>query len=119
MLTTLLQFNNHLTLLVQNLAKKYHSVVPLTSMNIIQFDIHSLFRSIIANPASDPQTVGIKNITGWCPAYYDNGIRHGADFYDPSCGGLKLGQYLWLNNIHPTLTIYQAIAAQIAKSFGA
>lgn len=88
-------------------------------MNIIQFDINALFTSILANPASNPITAGIKNTTGWCPAYYDTGRRHGADFFDPSCGELKLGEYAWVNMIHPTLVMYQAIAHGIAGMFGA
>ena len=86
-------------------------------MNIVEYDIHGLFTSVIANPASNPITAGIKNTTGWCPPYYDNGIPHGADFYNASCGNLTLGEYFWLNNIHPTVTMYRAIAAGVAEIF--
>lgn len=119
-LTRTLKWNTRLKILIQSLGTKYHSNTPATSMNIFEFDTNALFTSVIADPASTPQTINIKNTTGWCPAYYDKGIRHGADTYNASCGsGLTLGEYMWLNNIHPTLTMYQAMAAQIAKMFGA
>ena len=86
-------------------------------MNIVQYDIHSLFTSVIANPSSNPETTQIKNTTDWCPPYYDNGVQQGADVYNASCGGLKLGEYLWLGNIHVTVTMYQAIARGIAEMF--
>lgn len=119
-LTLTQKWNIRLKLLIQSLGQKYHSNIPSTSMNIFEFDTNGLFTSVIANPASTPQTVNIKNTTGWCPAYYNHGIRQGADTFNSSCGsGLRLGEYMWLNEIHPTLTMYQAIAAQIAKMFGA
>jgi len=118
-LTLTRKWNTRLKLLIQSLGQKYHSDKPSTSMNIFEFDTNGLFTSVIANPASTPQTVNIKNTTGWCPAFYDNGVRQGASTYNSSCGsGLTLGEYVWLNSIHPTLTMYQAMAAQIAKMFG-
>lgn len=89
-------------------------------MNIFEFDTNGLFTSVIADPAITLETINIKNTTGWCPVYYDDGRRHGANTFNSSCGSNQtLGEYMWLNALHPTLTMYQAIAAGIAKMFSA
>lgn len=33
--------------------------------------------------------------------------------------GVPVNQYFWLNNIHPTYPVHEAVAAQIAQLLGA
>ena len=100
------------------LLQKYPAANPSTSMNMLQYDLNTLFTEVIADPASNPITANIKNTTGWCPAYYDDGKPHSANFTDPSCGNVPLGEFVWINSIHPTITMYDAIADGIASMFG-
>lgn len=105
--------------MVKNLGQKYHSKTDAsTSMNIFEFDTNKLLTNVITAPNSDRETVDIKNVTSYCDEYSDGGRHHGPEFFNASCGtGLKLGEYFWVDGLHPTPTIFRFIAAEIAKLF--
>ncbi|KAF2130279.1 carbohydrate esterase family 16 protein [Dothidotthia symphoricarpi CBS 119687] len=79
-------------------------------------DTWTVFNNVIKNPASYPQTSGLKNVTGYCAAYA-NGTP---TWYtkDPNCT-YSVNQYLWLNELHPTFPVHNATAASIAKLLNA
>ena len=81
--------------------------------SVFQFDTYEFFSQVIADPSSNPLTARFKNLTGWCFPY-GNKYR---EVFDPKCGVYNT-EYLWGDRLHPTYTMYGAMAAQIAKLLG-
>ncbi|KAF4553433.1 Acetylesterase-like protein [Elsinoe fawcettii] len=100
------EFNQRIATLASNLVKKH------SDATVFQFDTHSLFSKVIANPASYPETAVYKDTKTFCTAY-----QNGAPtwyYSDPSCS-YPVDQYLWLNTLHPTFRIHNATARAIAQ----
>ncbi|KAI1174384.1 hypothetical protein F4777DRAFT_580070 [Nemania sp. FL0916] len=79
--------------------------------NVWVYDSYKSFGEVIDNPASHPETAGLKNTTEYCAAY-QNGTP-APDTLDPSCG-IPANQYFWLNNLHPTSAIHEVVAKGIS-----
>ena len=60
---------------------------------------------------SYPQTAGYLNTTEFCVAY-ENGTPE-PDTFNETCG-IPVNEYFWLNQLHPTYPMHDALAAQIA-----
>ncbi|KAI4724250.1 hypothetical protein E4T49_08031 [Aureobasidium sp. EXF-10728] len=76
------------------------------------FDTNKLFSRVIEHPCAYPQTCAYQNTTAFCEAY-QNGTPSPTSF-DPACG-VSVDRYLWLNSLHPTFRLHDAVAAQIVK----
>ncbi|KAI4716052.1 hypothetical protein E4T48_07732 [Aureobasidium sp. EXF-10727] len=76
------------------------------------FDTNKLFSRVIEHPCAYPQTCAYQNTTAFCTAY-QNGTPSPTSF-DPACG-VSVDRYLWLNSLHPTFRLHDAIAARIVK----
>ncbi|CAJ2505488.1 Uu.00g128820.m01.CDS01 [Anthostomella pinea] len=84
--------------------------------NVWTYDANKLFTDVLNNPATYPQTAGIKNTTAYCDAYM-NGTDED-DTLIASCG-IPVNQYFWLNSLHPTYPIHDVVAQQVAQGLAA
>ncbi|KAL3427750.1 Thermolabile hemolysin 2 [Phlyctema vagabunda] len=106
----ILAWNN----LVLDLANNLKTSHP--EANVFTIDTHDLFTKVLDNPASFPQTALYKNTTAYCAAY-QNGTPT-PDTLDPSCS-IPVNEYLWLNSLHPTYPIHDALAEVVASQLTA
>lgn len=60
----------------------------------------------------DPAPFGIKNTTGFCQDY--SGGTSTPTTFLPECG-IPVNEYLWLNTLHPTWTVHQEVAKELAN----
>lgn len=79
---------------------------------MLLFDTHSVFSQAMAQPSVWPQTADLKDTTGSCEVYGDGHVPS-MDYYDLRCQ-YPVNQYFWLNGLHPTYPIHEALAAQVA-----
>lgn len=79
--------------------------------SVFLFDLHTMFGHVIEHPTAYPQTTHIKNTTENCAAY---GWLMPGDYHRPECG-VPLKEYLWINELHPTYPLHEAMAAQIVE----
>jgi len=100
------EWNNRLNSLSKSLTKKHNDATSFV------FNTHKVFSRVIEHPCAYPQTCPYKNTTAYCTAY-ENGTATPTSF-DPVCG-IPVDEYLWLNSLHPTFRMHEAIAAQIIK----
>ncbi|KAL8757949.1 MAG: hypothetical protein Q9184_004070 [Pyrenodesmia sp. 2 TL-2023] len=96
-------FNDRLTALANYLRTTYPDI------KIFLFDTHTLFVQILDDPLSLPQTVRVRNTDGFCPAY---NRAPAMDWFDPMCG-LRVDEYFWSNELHPTWPVHDAMAGEI------
>lgn len=99
-------WNNRLVSLSNSLTWKYKDTTSFI------FDTNKVFSRVLDHPCAYPQTCPYQNTTTYCTAY-ENGTATSTTF-DPSCG-VSVDKYLWLNTLHPTFRMHEAIAAQIVK----
>jgi len=99
-------FNGMITTLASTL-KTQHS-----ETNVFTVDTNTIFTQVLNNPKSYPQTAGYKNLTNYCVAY-ENGTP-AEDTYDSSCG-VPVNEYFWLNSLHPTSPMHDALASEVAR----
>ncbi|KAI4845835.1 hypothetical protein E4T44_05406 [Aureobasidium sp. EXF-8845] len=99
-------WNNRVNSLSKSLTKKHNDATSFV------FNTHKVFSRVIEHPCAYPQTCPYKNTTEFCTAY-QNGTPTPISF-DPECG-VPVDEYLWLNSLHPTFRMHEAIAAQIVK----
>ncbi|KAI5241356.1 hypothetical protein E4T42_08016 [Aureobasidium subglaciale] len=99
-------WNHRITTLSKSLSQKY------TDTTNFLFDTHKVFSRVIEHPCAYPQTCAYQNTTAYCQAY-ENGTPSPTSF-DPGCG-ISVDKYLWLNSLHPTFRMHDAIASQIVK----
>ncbi|KAL8987471.1 MAG: hypothetical protein Q9177_003320 [Variospora cf. flavescens] len=83
-----------------------------TDVSMLLFDTHSVFSQAMAQPSVWPQTADLKDTTGSCEVYRDGRVPS-MDYYDLRCQ-YPVNQYFWLNDLHPTYPIHEALAAQVA-----
>jgi phospholipase/lecithinase/hemolysin len=99
-------WNDRVSSLSKSLTKKHNDATSFV------FNTHKVFSRVIEHPCAYPQTCPYKNTTEFCTAY-QNGTPTPTSF-DPACG-VPVDEYLWLNSLHPTFRMHEAIAAQIVK----
>ncbi|KAL8687930.1 MAG: hypothetical protein Q9218_006033 [Villophora microphyllina] len=99
-------FNYRMQVLFKSFTATHHDV------SVLLFNTNKLFSEAIDNPSVWPQTAVYKNTTGSCKAY-ETGDVPAMDYYDPGCQ-YRVNEYLWLNGLHPTYPIHEAMAAQVA-----
>ena len=71
--------------------------------------------NVISNPKSYSQTANIANTTQYCADY--GSMTKPLDYFAADCG-VPLNEYVWVNNLHITATVHEALAAQIAVGLG-
>lgn len=99
-------WNSRLVSLSASLTKEHCDVTSFI------FDTHKVFSRVLEHPCAYPQTCPYKNTTAYCTGY-ENGTSTSTSF-DPACG-IPVDEYLWLNSLHPTFRMHEAIASQIVK----
>ncbi|KAL8958855.1 MAG: hypothetical protein Q9193_004169 [Seirophora villosa] len=99
-------FNKRMVRLFATFTSKHNDV------SVLLFNTHSVFSQAIAQPSVWPQTANLKDTTGNCKAY-ESGDVPSMDYYDSTCQ-YPVNQYFWLNGLHPTYPIHEALAAQVA-----
>ena len=101
-------FNYRMTVLFDDFTK-HHPNVSATL-----FSTNDLFSKVIDNPGAFPQTAIYKNTTGSCKAYEQGDVPR-MDYFNTTCQ-YPVNQYFWLNGLHPTYPIHEALAAQVADA---
>ncbi|KAL8944494.1 MAG: hypothetical protein Q9216_000404 [Gyalolechia sp. 2 TL-2023] len=99
-------FNYRMTKLFDSFTKDKKDV------SVLLFHTNKLFSQVMNDPSVFPQTAIYKNTTGSCKAY-EQGEVPSVDFFNSTCE-YPVNEYLWLNGLHPTYPIHEAIAAQLA-----
>ncbi|KAL8734434.1 MAG: hypothetical protein Q9181_003214 [Wetmoreana brouardii] len=99
-------FNYRMQILFNSFTSAHNDV------SVLLFNTNKLFSEAIDNPSTWPQTAIYKNTTGSCKAY-ETGDVPSMDYYNETCQ-YPVNQYLWLNGLHPTYPIHEAMAAQVA-----
>ncbi|KAI4141396.1 MAG: hypothetical protein L6R39_005356 [Caloplaca ligustica] len=99
-------FNYRMTVLFDGFTARHKGV------SVLLFNTNSLFSQVIDNPTLFPQTAIYKNTTGSCKAY-ESGEVPSMDYYNSTCQ-YPVNEYLWLNGLHPTYPVHEALAAQVA-----
>ncbi|KAI4131089.1 MAG: hypothetical protein LQ338_001410 [Usnochroma carphineum] len=101
-------FNYRMALLFNNFTSTH------TDVTVFLFNTNSLFSQVLDNPSVFPQTAIYKNTTGSCKAY-ESGDVPSMDYYNSTCQ-YRVNQYFWLNGLHPTYPVHEALAAQVATA---
>lgn len=99
-------YNSALDRMAANLSDTY------SDASTFVFDVHALWGSILDNPCAHALTCGLRNLTAPCLAY--NGPMLPSDTFLPECG-VPIGQYFWKDRVHPTYTVMNATAMEIAR----
>ncbi|KAI1338786.1 carbohydrate esterase family 16 protein [Xylariaceae sp. FL0016] len=81
-------------------------------VNVWTYDSNASFGKVLDNPASYPQTAGLKNTTAYCEAY-ENGTDED-DTFIATCG-IPVNQYFWLNSLHPTYPMHDVVAQGVSE----
>ena len=100
------EWNRRLIKVVRQLREKHRDVT------IFALDTYAIFNAVLNNPKVFPQTAGYRNTTSYCEAYA-NGTPSMTSF-NPNCG-LPVNEYFWLDPLHPTYPMHNAMAKQIAN----
>ncbi|KAK1621481.1 hypothetical protein BDP81DRAFT_456175 [Colletotrichum phormii] len=79
-------------------------------------DANGVFNSVLDNVAKFDSTKGYKNTTGYCDAYKDGTTAQ--DTLIDSCT-YPVNEYFWLNTLHPTYPIHDAVAETVASALEA
>ncbi|KAF4780634.1 fungal cellulose binding domain-containing protein [Colletotrichum scovillei] len=79
-------------------------------------DANGVFNGVLDNVAKFDATKGYKNTTGYCDAYKDGTTAQ--DTLIDSCT-YPVNQYFWLNTLHPTYPIHDAVAETVASALEA
>ncbi|KAI0480581.1 GDSL lipase/esterase [Xylariaceae sp. FL0804] len=75
-------------------------------------DVYGLWEDMYARPWA----YGLRNVTGYCQAYY-YGTGRNLTAFDPSCSA-PVNEYLWLNWLHPTWTVQRYLARLVVDTTG-
>ncbi|KAL8830857.1 MAG: hypothetical protein Q9170_005540 [Blastenia crenularia] len=102
-------FNLRLGGMVRDFKNAHHDV------KFFEADAHDVFNKILDKPSRYPESSPIKNTTGFSPAYGNPPNM----FYHAPGVELAMHEYFWINDSHPTWTVHDALAAQIAKQMEA
>ncbi|THZ02257.1 hypothetical protein D6C85_07772 [Aureobasidium pullulans] len=99
-------WNSRVVYLSKSLTHRHSDVTSFV------FDTNKVFSRVIEHPRAYPQTCAYQNTTQYCEAY-QNGTPTPTSF-NATCG-VSVDKYLWLNSLHPTFRMHEAIASQIVK----
>lgn len=99
-------FNYRMAVLFNGFTKAHHDI------SVLLFNTNMLFSKTIDDPSIYPQTSIYKNTTGSCKAY-ESGEVPSMDYFNETCQ-YPVNEYFWLNGLHPTYPIHEALAAQLA-----
>lgn len=83
-------------------------------VSVTLFNTHSVFAQAVANPAVWPQTANLKDTNSTCEAY-ETGDVPSMDYYNETCA-YPVNEYFWLNGLHPTYPIHEALAARVGEA---
>ena len=97
-------FNLGIQRLATNLSIAYNDTTAF------QFDANALFTQVLDDPSAYPQTAHYKNTTAYCAAYQDGTPK--PDSFNETCG-IPVNEYFWLNDLHPTYPMHDAMAKAI------
>ncbi|KAI4210999.1 MAG: hypothetical protein LQ351_006226 [Letrouitia transgressa] len=85
--------------------------------SLLTFQTNQLFTNILSEGVDCyEQSAGLKNLTQSCEAY-NKGHLPTVDYFNASCG-VPLKEYFWLDGLHPTYTVQDALAGAVAKALG-
>ncbi|KAL8933777.1 MAG: hypothetical protein Q9211_005587 [Gyalolechia sp. 1 TL-2023] len=90
----------------------FASFIKDKDVSVLLFNTNKLFSLVIDDPSVFPQTAIYKDTQGVCEAY-GHGDVPSMDFFNSTCE-YPVNEYLWLNNLHPTYPVHEALAAQVA-----
>ena len=93
-----------------NLVSDFRSSHP--GSTIFEFDLYSFINQVIDDPSVFPATTHYKETTKPCSKYM--GDYSSLDLFDEECG-FALDEYLWHDNLHPTMPFHKALASQLAE----
>ncbi|GJD01239.1 cellulose-binding gdsl lipase [Colletotrichum higginsianum] len=79
-------------------------------------DANAVFNGALDNVGAFEATKGLKNTTGYCEAY-ENGTG-AEDTLVESCT-YRVNEYFWLNSLHPTYPIHDAVAETVGAALAA
>ncbi|KAK0381155.1 fungal cellulose binding domain-containing protein [Colletotrichum limetticola] len=79
-------------------------------------DANGVFNGVLDNVAKFDATKGYKNTTGYCDAYKDGTTAQ--DTLIDSCT-YPVNEYFWLNTLHPTYPIHDAVAETVTSALEA
>jgi len=96
-------YNSKLAAKTQQLLANHSDATALV------FSTNTVFTNILNNPSE----FGIKNTTAFCTEY-ENGTNSPTTLI-ASCG-IPVNEYMWLNTLHPTWTVHQELAKELANS---
>ena len=99
-------YNKNITRMAANLSSTY------TDATTFVFDTHKIFKQVLNNPCSHPETCPYQNTTDYCVSYED-GTPSSYTFYQ-NCS-IPVDQYFWLNTLHPTFRMMNVTAQAIAE----
>ncbi|KAH7377618.1 hypothetical protein BKA66DRAFT_384836, partial [Pyrenochaeta sp. MPI-SDFR-AT-0127] len=99
-------FNNRLQAMIDEFAKSR------TDVTTFLFDNFALYNDILNDPQRRPETGVYTNTTGFCPQY--SARTYNESSFIPRCG-IPQRQFFWLDSLHPTPPIHEAMAADVAK----
>ncbi|KAL8755067.1 MAG: hypothetical protein Q9184_004911, partial [Pyrenodesmia sp. 2 TL-2023] len=99
-------FNYRMVVLFDGFTKAHDDI------SVLLFNTNMLFSKTINHPSTYPQTAIYKNTTGSCKAY-ESGEVPSMDYFDKTCQ-YPVNEYFWLNGLHPTYPVHEALAAQLA-----
>ncbi|KAF2679252.1 carbohydrate esterase family 16 protein [Lentithecium fluviatile CBS 122367] len=83
-----------------------------TDATVFMLDTFSLYDAVLDDPKSRSETEVYTNTTGFCFAY--SARTFDEESFNSSCG-IPQKQFLWLDVLHPTPPIHEAMAADIAS----
>lgn len=109
-------YNAGLSATISNLTRYYPDV------EIIPFDSHSLFQSVLEDPAAYPETARYWDTSTYCLAYEILSFTQLTgpsdwNIYLPTCQ-YPVDEYLWFNYLHPTYPLHNVTARYIAAALG-
>ncbi|KAL0933878.1 fungal cellulose binding domain-containing protein [Colletotrichum truncatum] len=91
------------------------NVTGWEGVNAWVVDANAVFNQVLDQPTKFESTAGLKNTTAYCKEY-ENGTNN-QDTLIASCG-VKPSEYFWLNTLHPTSAIHDAVAETVASALG-
>ncbi|GME38935.1 GDSL esterase/lipase [Neofusicoccum parvum] len=104
--TAIADFNTRISNLASSLEEKH------ADTSVFTFDTYTLFNQILDDPTSHEQTASLKNTTAYCTDY-ENGTD--AQNTTSAACGIPVNEYFWLNSLHPTFPVHEAVAAELSK----
>jgi len=94
---------------LQGLAKSFEA--NHTDATVLLFSSYGIFQQILKSPTSYKQTAGLKELKTYCAAYSNGTIKSSA--FVKSCD-YPVDEYFWLNTLHPTYTVHDALGFSIS-----